>query len=114
MPAPKAVLRDIHDLGLNPKVAHKSIDSNGRIKQPVKAEPTLPKVKPTKEKQSKDKAPKASTEASVVTDVTVASDEATSKADVSSEGAGIVEHEKEVASPASDVKPATRSKPASS
>jgi hypothetical protein len=32
MPAPKAVLRDIHEYGLDPAVAHSEIGKNGRLK----------------------------------------------------------------------------------
>lgn len=31
MPSPKAVLRDIHDFGLNPKKAHSAIKRTGRL-----------------------------------------------------------------------------------
>lgn len=107
MPAPKAVLRDIHDLGLNPKVAHKSVDSNGRIKPPAKAVEVLPAVEPIA-----DKAPEAS-KAPAVTKVTKASDEVLPEVAVSSEGAGIVEHQQEevTASEAPAVKPVAKPKP---
>lgn len=37
MPAPKAVLRDIYDLALDPTVAHGSVNSTGRLKNTTEA-----------------------------------------------------------------------------
>jgi hypothetical protein len=93
MPAPRSILIDIHDRGLDPKVAHKSVDSNGRIKvnqtidtkseqNYVRKQKTLKstrKAEPKDETQTVDVSPETSTEI------------------VSNEGAGSVEHKQQEA-----------------
>lgn len=96
MPAPRSVLIDIHDKGLDPQVAHKSIDSAGRIKsagvtnvpedtQSLTAVPEKD-VKKANKKFSKHQ-DEASTAVADETNVDVMSDQ----------GAGIVEHKQEEA-----------------
>lgn len=91
MPAPRSVLIDIHDRGLNPQVAHKSVDSGGRIKGSVvtdeKPAPTPEVAKETPVKTGKNTSHKDVT-------TTVASGEVTAEV-VSNEGAGSVEHKQQ-------------------
>jgi hypothetical protein len=54
MPAPRAVLADIHEFGLNPKVAHYTVAKDGRlkIKQPtLQVDVDKPIAQPTVETQ---------------------------------------------------------------
>lgn len=91
MPAPRSILIDIHERGLNPQVAYKSVDSAGRIKVSVK-EDVMPELAPEPVVEK----PKASekTERKNKTQKTEVSGEAPVEA-VSNEGAGSVEHSKQ-------------------
>jgi hypothetical protein len=92
MPAPRSILIDIHDRGLNPQTAHKSVDSSGRIKVSVKEDVKPEPVPEPVVEKPKASAKTASQEESLKTE---ASGEATVDAVVSNEGAGSVEHSKQ-------------------
>lgn len=69
MPAPRAVLTDLEEKGLNPRKAHKDLSDDGHLKSSVVAEAPAPKrvvkkVVPPKPKAEpkKEETPKASVE----------------------------------------------------
>ncbi len=98
MPAPRSILIDIHDRGLNPNVAHKSVDANGRIKASVEVSPEQKPEPGARAKKTQAKHVKQ-TEAEPKAEVadkapTTASGEA-AVAEVTNEGAGSVEHKQQ-------------------
>lgn len=100
MPAPRSILIDIHERGLNPQVAYKSVDSSGRIK-PKTADGThelVPESEAKTNPVTKEKPIKPTKKVAEDVTQTVASGEETVEV-VSDEGAGSVEpkHEEEVA-----------------
>lgn len=64
MPSPKAVLRDIADLGLDPTVAHRHTKANGRILGPGEPAPAEEPLKLALKKLPEKKAEPAKVEPS--------------------------------------------------
>jgi len=91
MPAPKSVLRDIHDRKLNPNVAHTSVDSSGRIRSKDSIQPEA-----IKEVFELPVAVVVEPEVVENAEALIVSDEARPERKANDEGAGSVEQRKEI------------------
>lgn len=91
MPAPKSILIDIHERGLDPTVPHKAIGSDGRIKAAVSVATADEKPKAVKPKTKPSSSPKE-TKSEVKLD-----ESAVNETLVKAEGVGSVESEQKAA-----------------